>query len=164
MPDRNDVPKHLLKIIDHVWKKRELFICWPERPLLLIPGRIRTKFHDYSPEVVEQLNAAGIRPNRLSNGPAICAYLLAGGQRPVRSYLQHSWSVHHIYDGKHPFVPGRATVHAVKDGQYFTESAGLVAIHPVADSLADEIPYFAWLLRRAAYEKFGFDPDGVFGS
>lgn len=50
----------------------------------------------------------------------------------------------------------------MKDGQLFTEAAGLVALHPVADSLADECAYFAWWLRQQAYERFGFDPDRVF--
>ena len=73
------------------------------------------------------------------------------------------WSIHHVYDGKFP-APGRRTTHAVKEGRYFTEAAGLVAIHPIADVLADEVPYFAWLLRREAFERFGFDPDDVFTS
>ena len=72
--------------------------------------------------------------------------------------------MHHIYDGKFP-RPGRShTAHAVKDEQLFTHSAGLVAVHPVADALADEVAYFAWLLRREAYDRFQFDPDQVFGS
>jgi hypothetical protein len=45
----------------------------------------------------------------------------------------------------------------------FTHSAGLVAVHPTA-ALADEVGYFAWLLRREAYDRFQFDPDQVFGS
>jgi hypothetical protein len=46
----------------------------------------------------------------------------------------------------------------------FTHSAGLVAVHPLADALADEVPYFAWLLRSEAFRRFRFDPDGVFAS
>jgi hypothetical protein len=89
---------------------------------------------------------------------------LAGGERPARSIRRKQWSVHHIYDGQFPF-PGRTrSVRAVTDDQLFTHSAGLVAIHPLADALADEIAYFAWLLRREAYDRFQFDPDGVFGS
>ena len=51
----------------------------------------------------------------------------------------------------------------MKDAALFTEAAGLVAAHPFADALADEVPYFAWLLRAEAYQRFGFDPDAVFG-
>ncbi len=49
-------------------------------------------------------------------------------------------------------------------GDDFTEAAGLVAIHPVADALADDLAYCAWLLRHEAYLRFGFDPDRVFGT
>jgi hypothetical protein len=97
-----------------------------------------------------------------SNGPAICAYKLAGGERPPRIVASRQWSVHHIYDGKFPAPGSITTAHAVKDGRYFTESAGLVAAHPVADALADEVPYFAWLLRAEAFRRFRFDPDQVF--
>ena len=92
------------------------------------------------------------------------AYLLAGGERPLRIGSRNQWSIHHLYDGKFP-APGRsATLRAVTDGHYFTASAGLVAVHPVADALADEVPLFAWRLRKQAYDRFGFDPDEVFGT
>jgi hypothetical protein len=38
-----------------------------------------------------------------------------------------------------------------------------VAVHPVADSLCDEFPFFAWLLRAKAFECSGYDPDAVLG-
>jgi len=40
-------------------------------------------------------------------------------------------------------------------------SAGLVAIHPVAEALKDEYFYFAWLLRHEAFLRFKYDPDAV---
>jgi hypothetical protein len=42
------------------------------------------------------------------------------------------------------------------------QSAGLVAIHPVAEALKDEYSYFAWLLRHEAFLRFDYDPDSVF--
>ena len=42
------------------------------------------------------------------------------------------------------------------------QSAGLVAIHPVAEALKDEYSYFAWLLRHEAFLRFNYDPDSVF--
>ena len=39
---------------------------------------------------------------------------------------------------------------------------GLTATHPVAEALADEDFRFAWLLRREAFLRFGYDPDAVF--
>ena len=60
-----------------------------------------------------------------------------------------------------PKARARARTRSTKAAT-FTEAAGLVAIHPLADALADEVPYFAWLLRFEAYQRYGFDPDGVF--
>jgi len=45
---------------------------------------------------------------------------------------------------------------------HFSQSAGLIAVHPIADGLADEFPCFAWLLRAESSIRFGYDPDGVF--
>jgi hypothetical protein len=51
---------------------------------------------------------------------------------------------------------------AAMDPRHFTQSAGLVAIHPIADALADEFGVFAWRLRAEAFLRFGHDPEGVF--
>jgi hypothetical protein len=133
------------------------------RALLLCPGRAREKYADYNADQVGRIRAAGLRPDTRSNGPAIMAFLLAGGQRPTREDGRHGWTIHHIYDGRFAAPGSSESTHARADGRYFSEAAGLVAAHPVAESLADEVPYFAWLLRREAHLRFGFDPDGVFG-
>ena len=160
---RNDLDDKLLKIVDAVWNNGDRYIRWPKRSFLFIPGRTRERYHKYTDEQKEMIRQAGVTPDSRSNGPAIMAFLLAGGERPSRIAPGRQWSVHHIYDGQFP-APGREkTTHAVKDGRYFTEAAGLVAVHPVADALADEVPYFAWLLRLEAFKLFDFDPDGVFG-
>jgi hypothetical protein len=159
---RESTPHHVLEIADRVWRQKGLFICWPERSLLFMSGTTRVKYHQYTPDQKRQLREAGITPDSRSNGPAIMAYRLASGERRSRVAPGKEWSVHHIYDGQFP-APGRNnTTHAVNDGQYFTEASGLVAIHPIGDALADEVPYFAWLLRREAFERFDFDPDSVF--
>lgn len=88
------------------------------------------------------------------------AFAIAGGVRPKRANGR-GWNIHHVYDGQFP-APTRPCTRAVKAGDYFTEAAGLVAAHPIADALADEFAYFAWLLRVEAFHRFGFDPDGVF--
>lgn len=72
--------------------------------------------------------------------------------------------MHHIYSGKFPYGAGRQTLHAAKHELHFTQSAGLVAVHPVADALCDELPCFSWLLRGMAFERFRYDPDSVFGA
>jgi hypothetical protein len=76
----------------------------------------------------------------------------------------NGWPIHHIYDGQFPMPPRTDSIRAVSHGKYFTEAAGLVAIHPLADGMASETPYFAWLLRREAFLRFGFDPEFVFST
>ncbi len=56
----------------------------------------------------------------------------------------------------------RTSLHALKNGKHFTQSSGLVAVHPIAGALKDEYFYFAWLLRHEAFLKFNYDPDTVF--
>jgi hypothetical protein len=130
---------------------------------VLIAGCVRQPYHELSAELRVKLRSAAIPLDLRSNGPAIMAYRMAGGERPIRAQSKHGWSIHHVYDGRFP-APGRATsIRAVTDGRYFTATAGLVAVHPIADALAAEVPYFAWLLRHESYARFGFDPDGVFG-
>jgi hypothetical protein len=150
------------KIVKIVRENPLVFISWPKRPLLLLPGVTRdAKYHQYPVEVKQHLLKAGIVPDSRSNGPAVCSFLLAGGVRPVRQ-TGKGWNIHHLYDGKFPYNNNKTTIHAVKDGRFFTEAAGLVALHPLADAMADEFADFAWWLRREAYDRFGFDPDGVF--
>jgi hypothetical protein len=126
-----------------------------------MPGTVRVKYHRYTPEQLVQIKAARLHPDMRANGPAIMAYAVAGGRRPWRASGREQWSIHHFYDGQYP-KPGASCTRAVTDGNYFTEAAGLVAIHPIADALADEFAYFAWLLRHEACYRFNFDPDGAF--
>ena len=104
---------YVAKIVDAVQAAQDEFIEWPTRSVLLMPGVTREKYHDYPETITKLLRDSGMRPDGRSNGPAICSYLLAGGQRPLRSDGK-GWSIHHIYDGRFPY-PGKATTtHAVK--------------------------------------------------
>jgi predicted transport protein len=139
------------------------FVCWPLKADLLweecdrvpIKGS-KVKYHKY-PENIRQ--RANFMLDGRPNGPAVAAYLIA---RPPRFGSNNSWSVHHIYSGKFPYIGRNSTLHASHNGKHFTQSAGLVAIHPIADQLADEFPFFSWYLRALSFEKFKYDPDGVF--
>lgn len=149
------------EVADVVWRRRKYFVCWASKRRPFPHDCARRKYHTYTQIQQELLNRYGVHADTRSNGPAICGYLLAQGERPKRRGGKQ-WTIHHIYDGQFPF-PGRSsTLHAVKDAQYFTDYRGLVAIHPIADGLASELPYFAWLLRYEAFLKFKFDPDKVF--
>jgi len=153
------------KIILEVWNNKDKFIKWPDRAHLFWDGCKRIKYHKYPPKLDFFLRLNHYPVDTRSNGPAVVSYLTAGGERPVRkSNPKYQWSIHHIYDGKHPWINRNDTLHAVKDGKHFTQSAGLVALHPVADALAEEYFYFSWLLRLESFKKFNYDPDQVFSS
>lgn len=149
------------KIISEVWEHRANYIKWPTKARLLWPGCVRVKYHRIPDRIKEEARSRGVQVDSRSNGPAIMSFLLAGGERPRRSNGQ-GWHIDHIYDGKFPWVTKVRSLHAVKDGNHFTQAAGLVAIHPIAEALKDEHFYFAWLLRHEAFQRFGYDPDSVF--
>ena len=152
-----------------VCKSLDAFVRWPAKAVLLWNGcdRIppegeRQRIHSF-PETIKQAAKAVKAPlDTRSNGSAIVTFLISGGVRPKRFGSQNSWSVHHIYSGKFPYIGKSSTLHAAKHGQHFTQSAGVVAVHPIADGMCDEYPFFAWLLRAEAFRRFGYDPDGVF--
>jgi hypothetical protein len=155
-------PSHR-RVILEVEAHLDAFVKWPEHPELLWQGcERRSKYHQYPTRLKELFRERGLRVDRRSNGPAVMAYLVAHGERPKRRGRNDCWTVHHIYDGKHPYDLGRTTLHAAKQPLHFTQSAGLVAIHPVAHALADEFAVFAWRLRAEAFCRFEYDPDGVF--
>ena len=149
------------RIVNEVWEHRTDYIKWPAKARLLWPGCIRIKYHQVPDRIKEEAKSRGVQVDSRSNGPAIMSFLLAGGKRPIRSNGQ-GWHIDHIYDKKFPWPRRGRSLHAVKDGNHFTQSAGLVAIHPIAEALKDEYFYFTWLLRYEAFLRFGYDPDAVF--
>lgn len=124
----------------------------------------RDDLYDYSPEMIEKCQRAGVQADGRSNGPAIVTYLVAGGSRPMREDPPTwGWSIHHIYDGKFPAPHQRGRVlNAVQVAGEFTNSRGLVAAHPVADFVAANSRLLAWLLRWEAFRRFKYDPDKIF--
>lgn len=151
-----------------VWTHSDQFIRWPKKAYCFWPGLVRangtgrTTCYEYSQEQLALIAQAGLEPRAWNNDPAIFAFKLAEGERPQRADWKWEWTIHHIYDGKFEAQTGWQITHAVRHPAYFTEAAGLVALHPIADSLASEVALFAWLLRHEAFKRFGFDPDGVF--
>ena len=155
--------------IANVCKSLDAFVQWPAKPVLLwngcdriAPAGQRQRIHSFPDTIKRAAKAVKAPLDTRSNGPAIVAFLVSGGIRPKRFGSQNSWSVHHIYSGKFPYPGTSSTLHAAKSCQHFTQSAGLVAVHPIADGMCDEYPFFAWLLRAEAFRRFGYDPDRVF--
>jgi hypothetical protein len=159
----------LNRIANEVWSAKADFIRWPDRALLFWTGLVRHSngrrkdCYEFSPKRKAVLKRAGLEEDGRNNGPAILAFRLAGGERPVRrDFPRHHWSIHHIYDGRFPASKAAVVLHATWDGNHFTQSAGLVALHPLADGLVGDCAYFAWLLRHEAFVRFDYDPNGVF--
>lgn len=152
-------------IIKDICLNIEEFVCWPQKSLLLWKGCDRnSKYHKFPEQIKFEAKFRKIALDTRTNGPAIAAYLFGGGKRPKRYGSTNSWSIHHVYSRKFPYVGKEETLWAVKSGLHFTQSAGLVAIHPIADQMADEYPFFSWWLRAKAFHKFQYDPDVVFSS
>lgn len=156
-------------VLETVASHLDAFVCWAEHALLLWPQCDRVpptgqkqKYFSYPDHIRQLAKSQRVSLDTRMNGPAIASFMLAGGSRPKRFGSSNAWSIHHLYSGKFPYCERRETTHAVKLCHHFTQSAGLVAAHPVADALVDEFPFFAWLLRAQAYLRFGYDPDGVF--
>jgi hypothetical protein len=145
------------------------FVHFPERALLLWQdsNRVaadgeRQKYHKYPSEIRALAKGHKIRLDTRANGPARASFELAGGIRPKRYGSTNDWTAHHLYSGKFPYLDRVVTTHAVKLGRHFTQSAGVITAHPIADAMCDEFPFFAWLLRAESFRRFGYDPDGVF--
>ena len=168
----NDVePECLKEIFLSIYHDYDELCQFSQTALLLIEGCDRRpeegkkmKYHRY-PEYIKQVaKEKGIGLDSRPNGPAIAAFELAGGMRPQRYGSNNKWHIHHLYSGKFPYFGKSETVHAAKNGLHFTQSAGLIAVHPVLDALCDESPAFTWFLRHLSWKKFGYDPDNVFSS
>jgi hypothetical protein len=144
-------------------------VRWAAKPVLLwdgcdrvVPLGSKTKYHRYPDAIRILAKQAAVYLDARANGPAIAAFQLAHGERPSRSGSSNAWSIHHLYSGKFPYPGHASTTHASKHCKHFSQSAGLVAVHPIADAVCDECPALTWLLRAQAFLRFGYDPDGVF--
>lgn len=150
------------ELIMYVFNNLQCFVKFPLHSLLLLDDVIRDGYHTYPDVIRQRAKALNIEVDTRFNGPAVLAYQIAGGIRPPRYGSNNAWSVHHIYSGKYEYINRNMTTHAAKEGKHFTQSAGLVAIHPIADQMCDEYPFFSWYLRAKAFQMFKYDPDGVF--
>ena len=147
----------------------DAFVRFPVRAVLLwhgcdrvAPEGKRQKYHSYPAFIKDAARKLAIPLDTRPNGPAIASFLFAGGERPQRFGSTNAWNIRHLYSGKFPYLGRNQSLHAQKDGNHFSQSAGLVAIHPLADALSDELPAFSWLLRAHAFQKLAYDPDHVF--
>ncbi len=169
--DENYLDENIKNIFKIIIEKLDTFCRFPQESILLWNGcnRIpendkRQKYHKYPEELKIITKEKRINLDTRANGPAIASFEFSGGTRPKRFGSNNAWSIHHLYSGKfiYPFKNEKTTTHAIKCGLHFTQSAGLIAVHPILDSLCDEIPAITWYLRYLSFLKFSYDPDKVF--
>ena len=159
------------QVLHHVATHLPDFVEWPKRAVLLWEGCDRCKpedkkqkYHTYPQAIRTLAKQKNINLDSRPNGPAIAAFMFAGGVRLRRFGSTNATTMHHVYSGKFPYINRANTTHAAKLGKHFSQSAGVIATHPVADALCDEYPFFTWLLRYESFRRFGYDPDGAFSS
>jgi hypothetical protein len=114
-------------VVETVCENLDEFIRFSSEAMPLWDGCDRVKlkgkpqkYHKFPDEIRRRAKDVGVTLDSRPNGPAIAAFLLAGGRRPKRIGSSNAWSVHHLYAGKYPYV----TTHAAKLGRHFTRSAG----------------------------------------
>jgi hypothetical protein len=150
-----------------LWREKDCWFRWPTASAILQRGWTRDQdgsrrdCYPYDAELIERLKEKNLKPDGRNNSPAILSFLMSGGERPVSG--DEGWPIHHIYDGQ-AFIPNtqRRILHAVQDGEHFTHSGGLVALHPAAHFLAHRSELLGWLLRWEALRRFRYDPNNMF--
>ena len=95
-----------------------------------------------------------------SRNPAFTAFRYAGGHAP-QTPQGEPWVLRLLYSGEQPFVGRTATLTCPEEGNHFTQTAGMVAVHPAIHQLWNTCPAVAHTLRARAFALFGYDPDGV---
>ncbi len=131
------LPPEERDVLNVVSRNLTYFARWPQEPHVFIEGVTRPSnraYHTYDSATKLRFKArTNVQLDTRPNGPAIAAFIFAGGERPQRTSSTNAWSIHHIYNGKFPYVGRHTTLHAIKDGSHFSNSAGLVAVHPILD-------------------------------
>jgi hypothetical protein len=163
--------KSTISIVKILIQNIEEYVRWPKEPVLLWnncdripPEGEKVRYHKYPDELKKIAKKCGIYLDGRGNGPAIAAFGFGGGVRPDRSGNKNKWHIHHIYSGKFPYFGKNETTHAVKSKIHFSQSAGLCSLHPILDSICDEYASISWFLRFESYNRFAYDPDGVFSN
>src|SRR4051812_3785328 len=112
-------------IIRAVCADIDAFVRWPETAQLLWQGCDRVardgkpiKYHSYPALLKFAAKASKIVLDARPNGPAIAAFLFAGGKRPQRFGSHNGWSIHHLYSGKFHYPGCTGTLHAQKNGDH----------------------------------------------
>jgi hypothetical protein len=75
-----------------------------------------------------------------------------------------TWRLRHLYDGRFPFPGRERTLNALDDRMHFSQTAGLIALHPTLGPLWKRFGALAKALRARSFVQFGYDPENYFSS
>ncbi len=152
-PDGPDdlIPGDAERIVDRVFSPRLLSRDDPRRATLA------------AFEAEDGLAEGSTYPNH----PAFVAFRFAGGVLP-QTTQNEPWVLRHLYDGLHP-IENLPTLNClsvrpqdfVRSGDHYTQTAGMVAVHPIVNHLWRVCPAMVHTLRARAFAKFRYDPDKV---
>jgi hypothetical protein len=130
----------------------------PERTIREMPPRERV-LGDEEQAAYEALvgqedpDALGPGPDRNWRAWSVGAFRYAEGCVPQPPEGAEAWTIRHLYVLDAPMVEQK---------YHFTQSANLVAVHPVVHRLLAQYPCILKTLQARAFATFGYDPANQF--
>src|SRR5205085_9728310 len=94
---------------------------------------------------ITSLERYPIDPDRFS-------FNFAGG------FTRPGWTFHHIYDATSPLGKGKKTLNAHHHGLHFTQTDGMIVIHPIVEALYGYFRCIKRTRRGLSFNKFGYGP------
>ncbi len=92
---------------------------------------------------------------------AAAGFRYGGGVVPQAPPEADGWKTRHLYAGA-PALAAGVAFDATRDPNHYTQSAGIVAVHPVVDHLMALHPCMVFTLRWRAFDAFRYDPANYF--
>ena len=112
--------------------------------------------------LVRQEDPEALAPGARIGWPfAAAAFKYTGGNVPQAEAGADAWRLLHLYAGAPAFDNG-VEFDAMPNPKHYTQSAGLVAVHPVVHLLMAQHPCIVHTLRARAFTKFNYDPANYF--
>ena len=106
-------------------------------------------------------------PEALNPGPhngwpfAVAAFKYAGGNVPQAVPGADCWHLVHVYEALTRYAAGNQE-EAHRAAKHYTQSANLVALHPVVQHLMAQYPCIVNTLQHRIFDAFGYDPANLF--
>ena len=169
-----NLPPFIRSVCKSVYHE-SLLVRLPEQPLLCAfemtsRGHVDTKSaKDFIMLNLDQERVAQYRAlvrqedpeERLPSAHVFAAFSYTRGHVPQVSVADDGWRVMHLYAGAPAFDNGVA-FDAMADPKHYTQSACLVAVHPVVQHLMAQYPCIVYALRARSFTQFQYDPANYF--